>query len=247
MGKNKNHFTTLSSIDPDQISNDDPEERDDIESDGDEEERDGDEDEEDDELESKIIEYHSFLKEQMRSLEKEIQSNVNLSKNIIKLFLSILDHSYDLINEITILMRREDVEDGPQKIFDLEQKTNPIYKWMDKYRDTICSDDGLKRMNRLDFLNEVDIYYNMFICTGCPRYILCALEYSPWEMLNRVDFVFFTTERKNEMKRYQTYLSILCVKRKKNPNLLNDRDIRYLYKICGKNKEMENEYKNLFG
>lgn len=245
MGKNKNHFTALSSIDPDQISNDDElEERDNIDSDG---EQDEERDEEQDELESKIIEYHSFLKEQMRSLEKEIQSNINLSKNIIKLFLSILDHSYDLINEITLLMKREDVEDRSQKIFDLEQKTNPIYKWMDKYRDTICSDDGLKRMNRLDFLNEVDIYYNMFICTGCPRYILCALEYSPWEMLNRVDLVFFKTGRKNEMKRYQTYLSILCVKRRKNPNLLSDRDIRCLYKICTKNKEMENEYNNLFG
>ena len=237
MGKNKNHFTALSSIDPDQISDDNQDEESDEESD----------EEREDELESKIIEYHRFLREQMEPFEREIQSNTNLSKNIIKIFLSILDHSYDLINEIILLMKREDVEDRPQKIFDLEQKTNPIYKWMDKYRDMICSEDGLKRMNRLEFLNEVDIYYNMFICSGCPRYILCALEYSPWEMLNRVDFVFFKTGRKNEMKRYQTYLSILCVKQKKNPNLLNDRDIRYLYKICAKNKELENEYKNLFG
>ena len=238
MGKNRNQFSALSIEIPDEyIEN--QEDRDSSE-DGKREE-DSNED-----LESKILSYDQFIKKEMSLLQKDIQSNVHLSKNTIKLFLSILDHCYDLINEITILMKREGIEDRSQKIFDLDQKLNPIYKAIDKYRETICSEEGMRRLNRLDFLDEVDIYYNLFICTGCPKYILSGLEFSSLGTLQIVDYVFYKTGKRNERRRFQTYLSILCMKQKKNPDLLSERDIRSLTRICGKNKELENEYKKLF-
>jgi hypothetical protein len=267
MGKNKNKFSGLSFIIPNEDqeeevysnevdlkvgSNDEVSAEEYLEEDGDEEDGDEEDGEEDgdeeggDQLESKILSYHQLIKKEMPLLSKEIQSNSNLTKNTIKLFLSILDRCYDLINEITILMKREGIEDRSQKIFDLDKKLNPIYIIIDKYREHICSEVGVRRLNRLDFLNEVDIYYNLFICTGCPKYILSALEFSSWETLQIVDYLFYKTGKRNERRRFQTYLSILCIKQKKIPDLLSERDIRSLTRICGKNKIMENEYKKLF-
>jgi hypothetical protein len=253
MGKNKNQFSALSYEENQEEMDDGSEvnEGEGNQEEGNEEDTgsESDSSKRDDlsrELESKILSYHQFIKKEMIILEKEIQSNSHLSKNIIKLFLSILDHCYDLINEITILMKREGIEDRSQKIFDLDQKLNPIYKAIDKYRETLCSEEGMRRLNHLDFLNEVDIYYNLFICTGCPKYILSGLEFSSWETLQIVDCVFYKTGKRNERRRFQTYLSILRIKHRKNPNLLSERDIRSLATICGKKKEMENEYKKLF-
>lgn len=242
MGKNKNHFAFLSTIDPDEqeeVSEDEGTE--------DEENRDeGTEDEEESELERKIVAYHVFVREQRSLLQKDIQNNINLTKNIIRIFLSTLDQCYDMINEMRDLMRHEGIEEKERKIFELDEKLNPIYVLMDKYRDSICSEEGMRRLNRLDFLNEVDIYYNLFICTGCPRYILCGLEYSSMEMLNVVDFIFFKEKRKNEMKRYKTYLLILCQKKRKDPNLLTDKDMKTLSRICSRDEEIKKEFRRLF-
>jgi hypothetical protein len=238
MGKNKNQYSALNLEDEnildDEVNSDESNSEESSCSDSGEE------------LEFKIIEYHRFLKEQMNLLEKDIQSNSNLSKNTIKLFLSILDYCYDLIQEIMNLMKREDIKDVSQKIYDLDQKLNPIYNSMDKYRNTICSEEGMKRMNRLDFLNEVDIYYNLFISTLCPKYILTALEFSSWETLSIVDCVYYKSGKRNEKKRFETYLSILHIKQKMIPELLSNGDYKRLDHICGKNQEMKNEYAKLF-
>lgn len=161
--------------------------------------------ESEDELQTKIKEYHNFLNEEQVKLKKEIQNNPTLTKNIIKIFLSILDHSYDLIGEISTLLE-ENNDKSSDHIYVLDQKLNPVYKMMDKYRDVICSEDGWRRMNRLDFLNEVDIYYNMFVCSQSLKYISFALKNSPQDMLNIVDVMFYKDGRENRRTRYETYM-----------------------------------------
>lgn len=198
------------------------------------------------ELEEKIKEYQEYIHQQTSHLNKEIQSNSSLTKYIIKLFLSILDHAYDLINEITILMKREGLSNIHSKTYDLDQKLNPIYLLMDKFRNTICSEDGIKRLNRQDFLNEVDIYYNMFICTGNVDYLICSLEYGNEEVMNIVDFIFYKNNKVNKRKRYESYLWILKIKEKHHPGFLSQDNWNRLRKICKLNLDMEKYFIEIF-
>jgi len=201
-----------------------------------------------------IDEFNHFLDEQQSKLYKETQSNPTLTKNIIKTFLSILDHSYDLLDRIKESNIDEESDDASvnisEKIHNLDQRLNNFYKIMDKYRDTICSEDGWRRMNRLDFLYEVDIYYNMFICCKSPRYILCALEHSPIDMLMTVDVMFYKDGRKNSKKRYETYFKLLKNlssksgdKQKKEE--LSERDKTLLRKICKRDIQLQKELDKL--
>ena len=199
------------------------------------------------EIEICRLEYNEFLDEYYSKLKREIESNENLSKNIIKLFLHIVSKSYDLINTMIVCLRKYRIENANQQIFEMDQKLNRFYKLMDKYRTAICSESGFSRMNRMDFLNEVDVYYNMFICTKNISYLFCALEYSPLDMLEIVDYMFFNDKQVNKRHRYETYLWILFEKQKTTGvKLMNEDDISRLYIICNRDSRFEKMFKELF-
>jgi hypothetical protein len=264
MGKNKkkNLFSDLAFLSQEDIDIQGEQEG---EQEGEEEEKqegeqEGEQEEDDvEELENKIEEYNYFLRERFPILKKETNGNEKLSKNMIKIFFSIMDYSYDLINEITILLERNNIENRQKMIFDLDQKLNSFYKLMDKYRDDICCEEGFRRLYKTgtdktgtdktgtdNFLSEVDVYYNMFICSKCIRYIYCALEFSSMEMLEAVDRVFYKGNRTNERMRYETYLYILYLLRRKDGRDLCEKDIKILRKICQRDKNILNYFEELF-
>ena len=160
-----------------------------------------------------------------------------------------MDYSYDLINEITILLERNKIESKNKMIFDLDQKLNSFYHLMDKYRDDICCEEGFRRLDKIgtdNFLREVDMYYNMFICSKSIRYIYCAIEFSSMEMLETVDRVFYKGESSNERMRYETYLDILHLLQRKDGRTLCEKDIKILGKICQRDKNILNYFEELF-
>jgi hypothetical protein len=199
-------------------------------------------DESSDEIEEKIEGYQNFIKEQYEILRKEIDSNEHLTKNIWKRFLSSMNRVYTLINEIIVLMKRNDVENSSKKIYDLDQKLNKFYQLIDKYEETICSVEGFRRLNHENFLEEVDLYFNLFIVNKDVSYILCALENSSMDMLNVVDYIFFKEDRINKRKRYETYLCVLH----ENVELIGDEDMDRLREICKRDNLIEKYFDKLF-
>lgn len=195
-----------------------------------------------DEIEEKIEEYQSFTKEQYEILKKEIDSNEHLTKNILKRFISSMNHVYTLINELIILMESNHIENSSKKIYELDQKLNKFYQLIDKYQETICSVEGFRRLNHNDFLENVDLYFNLFIVNKEVSYILCALENSSMDMLDVVDYIFFKEERINQRKRYQTYLCVVY----ENVELIRDEDMDRLREICKRDIFIEKYFHKLF-
>jgi hypothetical protein len=211
--------------------------------------RDGDRDGEDD-INVKIQTYEESLERNLIKLKKKIDKSKDMNKDIIELFLLTLDDSYDHINEISTLCKRELVKDVGQKIYNLDKKLDRVYQMMDKYRDSICTPEGFRKLNRFDFLYEVDIYYNLFLCNlskskeiSPVEYILCGLEYSSVDMLAMIDVVFYKDGHENERKRYETYLSILS---KLKSIQLNQSQKDRLVNICRKNNQMLKYHEKLF-
>jgi hypothetical protein len=162
-----------------------------------------------------VVEYKDYMKDCLDKLTEIFETQEHLDKKICKTFLSMLDEGYDKINALTEMMEYEVVEDPESITTQMDKENNRLYLLMDqKFRDELCSEEGYRLLNRKNYLEWVDVYYNLFCLTHHREYLFTALEYGDLDALFQIDLFMQKNGKNNKNPRYFTYLEILSKKYK---------------------------------
>jgi hypothetical protein len=196
-----------------------------------------------------VEEYKIFIDQSTEKLNDTLQKSTCLDKNVARSFLSIIDEGYDKINQLSEMMEYELVEDPEGITSKMDTMNSCLYQLMDqKFRSSLCSEQGFRMMNQKNYMQWVDIYYNFFCVSQDRSYLFTALEFSDLELLWISDLFMEKNGKNNKKPRYFTYLEILSKKYKNLKILGVDQilEISNLNNICSRQVNLGETFRNFF-
>lgn len=188
------------------------------------------------------LDYQQIIDEIKSSITKTYESlleEIDVKTNLIT-FVDFLTYLNDKIDELENYAD----EDVIQNVY---KKVKKIYETLStKHFEILITKKGFKMLR--EYLEDNDIYYNLYVYTNKIEYIACSLKFSSIELLKQEDEVIDSKSKYKGKQRYEQYLMILHFKLSgKRFNYDSMVKILELQEICKKDIDLEDFYNEIFG